>query len=61
MIGRGMLALVVFAQGAATRFAANFTIFLQEPGEMSLASGDATGFCNMRLRLLAIFSGRPRA
>jgi flagellar biosynthetic protein FlhB len=42
MMAGGALTLLLFAQSAAMRFAAGFTIFLEEPAQMSLASGDAT-------------------
>jgi flagellar biosynthesis protein FlhB len=38
----GTLALVLFAQSAARRFAADFTIFLQNPAQLSLEGGGAS-------------------
>jgi flagellar biosynthetic protein FlhB len=42
MLAGGALAVVLFAQSAAARFAAGFTIFLQEPAQMSLGSGEVS-------------------
>jgi flagellar biosynthetic protein FlhB len=38
----GTLALVLFAQSAARQFAADFTIFLQNPAQLSLEEGGAS-------------------
>jgi flagellar biosynthetic protein FlhB len=41
MIAGGTLALTLFAQSAARRFAADFTVFLENPAQLSLDSGGA--------------------
>jgi flagellar biosynthetic protein FlhB len=41
MLAGGTLALVLFAQSAARRFAANFTVFLESPAQLSLDRGGA--------------------
>jgi flagellar biosynthetic protein FlhB len=43
MLAGGTLALALFAHNAATRFAADFTVFLASPGEMTLDAGAMTG------------------
>src|ERR1700709_72263 len=43
MLAGGTLALVLFAQGAAMRFATNFTVFLQSPAQMPMDAGGVMG------------------
>jgi flagellar biosynthetic protein FlhB len=42
MLAGGTLALVLFAQSAARRFTANFTVFLENPAQMSMDAGAVT-------------------
>jgi flagellar biosynthetic protein FlhB len=43
MLAGGTLALALFGRSAASQFAANFTVFLANPGEMTLDAGAMPG------------------
>jgi flagellar biosynthetic protein FlhB len=46
MMSGGTLALVLFAQNAARQFAANFTVYLENPAQLSLDSGGVMALLN---------------
>ena len=54
MMAGGTLALALFAQNAARQFAGNFTIFLQNPAQMTLDSG--TMVTMMRKSVFGLFA-----
>jgi flagellar biosynthesis protein FlhB len=54
MLAGGTLALTMFAGSAARQFAGTFTLFLQDPGQMSLDAGSAVAL--MRKVVFGLFA-----